>query len=335
MRRRLAFALALAALLVLGAAVASSAADDRPGGKPPAKMRFVQRAEAGTLRWQGGKLVLRLRGVPTTSAWVERRRGGERRRIHNQRLIERIIGHPRLVSAAARLRAERDGEVSVVPLRLLDGDWDARRGRAVYRAEPGRKRADLPRRFGPAILIGEVDPTHQAPPAGCVGVECAARNIAELIEWTYNFFTSRHTCTGAVANFSGEKLVWKGDEKKSQDSWQANPARELHPQSGLPDVDTFRGWTTVSAWLRGCWNNVTYENSYGTVRVETADPYSGSNTWYCRVTGELGCLGPDFTIHGRPGWPGFLSELGGNHLAVAVCVYRKPSARPCDDDPWE
>lgn len=188
MRRRL----ALAALLALGAAAAGAAADDRPGGRPPGKMRFVQRAESGTLRWQGGKLVLRLRGVPTTSTWLERRPGGERRRIQNQHLIERIIAHPRLRSAGARLRAARPGgRVTVVPLRLLDGDWDIRRGAAVYRAEPVRQARPLPRRFGPATLVGEVDPTRHGPPTGCVGVECAARNIAELIEWAYNFFTHR------------------------------------------------------------------------------------------------------------------------------------------------
>lgn len=141
-------------------------------------------------------------------------------------------------------------------------------------------------------------------------------------------------------NDTGAALTWIGDDAKSEDSWHTNPPRTL--RSNPSREPTFPGWLTVSSWARGCWNNVRYQNRFGTVEIGVSDPYSDPNNWLCRTTGTLRCLRPehkvsDYLGRGKKGsFMRYASTLGGAHLAVAYCIVRSdvPLARStCEEDP--
>jgi hypothetical protein len=302
---------------------------------------FVQSAAFGTSSARAGhpgQYWLTLDHVADQTLWRADDASRTRGVLSTRQMLGLVFGrtgNPVLGGFEASVRG-RAG--AIVHVRILSGRWQGGGRTMRYLVEPGplggagsrdRKSPSnpvLPTRFGSVRVFLEVDPCN---------VNCSVINdLITLGKLVNNFFTRRNTCGAGIFNLTGEPLQWVGDSKKSEDGWSANPSRTI-PYSPVPQVwpdeGGYWGWLTTSAWARGCWNNVTYKTSSGTVAIGVSDPYSGGDDWWCKTTGDLVCWHPDWLPNRKLSWMQWSSRLGGDHISAAYCIARRGrSAFPCD-----
>ena len=353
--------LGLCCALALSLGDAAAAGSSAEAGAASPTLLFAQDATGGSLApiaRHPGQYRVTLRGVEPRTLWFENRPGVFKGTLSNARMLDLFYGRAARGEPAPNGAIDawdpRRGHDVVMGVKLLHGSWDARTRTLRYRvarlhqrpprpsaklhAKPTRIDSVLPRRFGEAGVFVDDEI--------CYGACHAIMGIVELGNIANDFFTARNTCSAGIFNDTGASLTWVGDDSKSEDSWQVNPPRTLpliRPQFAV--MPSFSGWMTVSAWARGCWNNVTYRNAYGTVAIGVSDPYSSGNDWWCHATGRLRCIGPEHRVRDWQ-WPrvqqyvlsymGEASVLGGSHIRAAYCVARTDvplREYPCDDDP--
>jgi len=144
--------------------------------------------------------------------------------------------------------------------------------------------------------------------------------VVDIYKWlssAYSYLTDRRTCSALIENYTQDTFKRIGQSKKSEDSWTNKPAETMPPWDRVWFHDGgLSYWTTKGGWLRGCWNNATYESPRGTVKVATSDPWSGSNSYSCEVKGVGGKPAPFRCIRNGS----YFGRWGGNHLLATYCI---------------
>lgn len=92
-------------------------------------------------------------------------------------------------------------------------------------------------------------------------------------------------------------LARTGYNKASNDAWGLSVWNDVMNWVPGPPPATLSGsdyvwWGTESGLFRGCWNNASYADQYGSVAISVSDPYSSGNKWSCTTTGQYVCTGP-------------------------------------------
>ena len=240
-----------AAVVALGLTSATSSA------APNLSAMFVQTATGGT--FHDGRLTLR--GVTRHVAWFTDRpardSGVVSFRVFRRSLFSR--GQP---APNAALYLSRRGPNAVVALELRRPRYSARRGSVSYAVKRLRRlggkrighlarrltKGPIPRRFGRASLF--VD--------GGLG----------------------HSCAANLTNATSDVLLAADASKWDTDTWAVPNGNGPY---GLTITPTnTRGWESAGGLFRGCSNAVTWNTISGvTIRVQTTDPWDGSNTLTC------------------------------------------------------
>jgi hypothetical protein len=293
-RRTLTALVAAAAALGAGSSAATAAGSPQnlspaPGSAPTEAgptVQFVQDAERGTLLPAGrrGEYWLTLRGAKSRTLWFENRPGDLKGTLPNARVLNLFYGKPGIAppNAAVDVWDPRRRDDVVMGLKFLWGSWNARARTLRYRVRtlraapsaPGSRRTTdvdtvLPRRFEEAAVY--ID------------------DLGDVIEG--------NRCRAQVTNNTLEEMRWVGHNKPPTDSWTANPTRSVPGRVPNPWVEPGWSagearWETLSGWLRGCYNRVTYAGPTGSVTIGVDDPLRGPNNWACTATGTYVCTGP-------------------------------------------
>ncbi|HET6998279.1 MAG TPA: hypothetical protein VFI03_06780 [Solirubrobacterales bacterium] len=311
-------ALLLVSLFGAGVAVAERSikgGGDAGGSELEAELLFVQDAKGGTLIPAGkGEYWLTLRGVKPRTMWFQDRPGSLKGSVPNGEAMDLIFadrgtGLPNGSVDAWDPRREDD---VVMGVQFISGSWSQKQGVLRYKV---RRLKELRPTQGRGGTIDKTLPRHFADAS--VFVDDIWTELDKIV--------SGHTCGGELQNSTGERLGWATDFKDDTDSWVQMPHRSIPAWVPEPFVDGGRiagraFWGTVSGWLRGCYNRVTYVGDRGRVTLGIYDPFRGPNEWACTTTGDYSCEGP-LAIGAIGG-----SQLYGDHLRVWFRVRIKPGA---------
>ncbi|MBJ7520778.1 MAG: hypothetical protein JHC84_13865 [Solirubrobacteraceae bacterium] len=292
----------LAASLLTAICLTAAFAPSAVAAAPPSLL-FSHEAANGTaapVSGKPGEWNITLRGVPGRALAFEDRPGRLSAPVPMTTMLRSSFTAGGVPPNASLSLTTRPGKRPVLlAVELLNGRYDGKRDTVRYRVRKlasAGKAVQIPRRFSAAAVF--IDD------AG------SARSCTV------------HLSGGRSFDQNAPNLQLTGQDKSSHNSWTPAPPQQLSGWSATsgPFNDDPGGffavtWGTFQGILtfRGCTNTAIYGDQYGSVTVNSSDPWSGSNSYSCTTTGSYVCFGPS---------PGFNSHLGGDSLEVyyAVCA---------------
>ncbi len=162
------------------------------------------------------------------------------------------------------------------------------------------------------ILIGRPAQRFVVLALAALLVGASALTVRALATGPMAHSAGRNTCTGQLGDSGfiqtrAPLSVESAELNNSHDTWSIEPNQN---NSGH-----LWKWSSYSGFARGCSNTVKFRGSRGTIEIYLSDPYSGSNSWDCKATGELRCSAPYGTF-------------GGDHLSLTYHTEEEPSVAP-------
>jgi hypothetical protein len=241
---------------------------------------FAHDASRGTFHKgsRKGEYILTLHGVPSTTLFFADRPGRVAGKVRTRHMLDGFFVRPGAIPPNAAVNVtDLAGRQHLVALELIGAAYSPRHHRIVYRAH--RLHGDEPKTIAHRRIDG-----HDSLPA-------RFGHVSVFIDTFYN------QCQGGLLNDTYVTYTMTSDTKYSDDSWTFDDGTDGTPPATIAArFDTNIGsnfyggyWQTTSGWARGCWNDIIYTGSDGSViEIYISSPYSGEDQATCTVTNPAG-----------------------------------------------